>query len=176
MSLQTTSPLTNKSTHAPLNAVEVPMTSHLIAISLSTLSAMKPKYATFLCLFPLTWTISLTTFNRRTLLLMLMFAVVYLSFPVALTAPAMAKLLMLAIIRSTSSPTRRRTQRNPILLDLGKPKLTRVTSAPLARNTTSLMSVTYISSAIDTRLPAITLPVLHLLLHAQTTLFLIMST
>ena len=165
MSSATTSPLTNRSTHTPVNEVEAAMTSHLFAISLSTLSAMELKHDTFSCVFLLPWMISLPTFNRRTPLLMLMFAVVSLSYLVPLASLLMAKLFTLADLRSTSSTTGRRTTRNPTLLDLGKPNLTSVTSAAIASNTTTTMRVTLTSSASDASPPAITLPFLHLLLH-----------
>ena len=145
MPLRTISPLMNKSTHSLLNPVEVPIISHLIAISLHALSRIQPKHATFSCLLPLPWTISLTTFNPM--------------------------LLTLVHIRSTSSTTRRRTARNQTLRDLGKPNLVRVTRGLIATKITILMTVTHISTAIDSSPPAIILLVLHLLLHPQETSF-----
>ena len=107
---------------------------------------------------------------------MLMFAVVCMSFLVPLTSSPMAKPLTLASIKSTMSSTRRRTSRNPTMRDLGKPNPTRVTSTLIARKTTTRMRVTHISSAIDWSLRGPNRPVLHLLLHPQGTLFLIVLT
>ena len=176
MSSSSTSTLTNISTPIPLTSDEVAMTSHPIGISLHVLSAMKLKYATFSCLFLLPCTISLTTFNRRIPLLILIFADAFVSFRVPPTTALMAKISIHAQRRSTGSTMRRSMRRNPTLLNLVKLILQSVISAPIARNICTLISVRNISSQIDSSPSKISLPVLHLHLHPQGTFFVIMRT
>ena len=71
---------------------------------------------------------------------------------------------------------KKKNSENPTLLELRNPNLPMVTSAPIARNISTLIRVTHISSTIDSTLPAITLPVLHLLMYSQPTSFLIFPT
>ena len=149
MSLPTTSRRMTRSTPAAVNASEVPIISHPIAILLCISRTMKLKDATFLCLFPLSWNISLTSFNARPLFAILMFAVRSSSFLVPLTYLLMVTPPTLTHMKLTSSITKTRTLWNRSLRDLGKPNLTRVTRTSIVRTITTLMRVTDTSSAMD---------------------------